>query len=266
MSAPSFADLAPEYAAQWARMTILPARSGEVERAARDVASGRDRYAVVETATRVPWFVVGLLHLREASLDFRSHLHNGDPLTRRTTHVPAGRPVDGAPPYTWSESAIDAMRYDGLDRVGLWPLEAIAYRAEAYNGFGPRNHGSVSGYLWAGSTLYGGGKYVADGVWAPGVWDKQLGVMTVLRRMVELGLAVIGAPSATIAAKGHTAEDLQVALNRALGGVPGFDPLIVDGSIGRITRAAIRLFQGRAGLDADGVAGPLTWAALDRIA
>lgn len=272
MSSYTLAELASEYAADWARMQILPERLRAAELAARRIAAVRSRYEPVTAKTRVPWPVIGVLHLRESDLDFSTHLHNGDSLKRRTVQVPAGRPVDGDPPFSWEESAIDALRYDRLDRVGAWSLEVIALKGEGYNGFGPRNRGRKSGYLWAGSSIYDGGKYVADGKWDPAAWDKQLGIMTVLRRMAELGLAEIPGPSITIAlsvVKARTPADLQSALNRLLAGKPGFVPLVVDGSIGKHTRAATRLFQIRAGLDDDGVAGPLTWdaveAALDRL-
>lgn len=266
MSAPSFSTLAPEYAADWARMQIRADSVALAERFARRVAGFRAQYEPVAAATRVPWFLIGLFHMREANFDFTTHLHNGDSLRRRTVQVPAGRPVAGRPPFSWEESAIDALRYDRLDQVGAWPIEVIAYRSEGYNGFGPRFRGRKSGYLWAGSTIYDGGKYVADGKWDPGAWDKQLGVMTVLRRMIELGLVEVSGPSVTISAaiaRGRTTEDLQEALNRLLAGVPGFVPLGVDGSYGKITRAAVRLFQARAGLDDDGDAGPLTWNAIE---
>ena len=266
MSAHSLAVLAPEYAADWARMQVLPERIVAADMAARRIAAVRARYEPVAAETRVPWFVIGMLHLRESDLDFTTHLHNGDSLKHRTVQVPAGRPVYGDPPYSWEESAIDALRYDRLDRVGAWSLEVIALKGEGYNGFGPRNHGRKSGYLWAGSSIYDGGKYVADGKWDPTARDKQLGIMTVLRRLVELGLAEVSGPSVTISlsvARGHMPTDLQVALNRLLASTPGFIPLVVDGSPGKHTRAATRLFQARAGLDDDGQAGPLTWDAIE---
>lgn len=265
MTDTSLAALAPVYAADWARMQVLPKRLAVVDAAARDIAGFRHRYEPVAGATRVPWFVIGLFHMRESSLDFDTHLHNGDPLTARTKHVPAGRPA-GWPPFSWEASAIDALQYDGLDEVGAWPLEVIAYKSEGYNGFGALYRGRKSGYLWAGSNIYDGGKFVEDRKWDPNFRDPQLGVMTVLRRMIELGLAEVSGPSVIVSAaiaRSRTPEDLQRALNRVLAGTPEFVPLFVDGSIGRHTRAATRLFQVRAGLAADGVAGPLTWEALE---
>ena len=77
----------------------------------------------------MPWYVVGLIHTMESSGNFAAHLHNGDPLSARTTHVPAGRPKAGAPPFTWEESATDALtmqgfaKLEGLEHPGH-PLQA----------------------------------------------------------------------------------------------------------------------------------------------
>jgi uncharacterized protein (TIGR02594 family) len=54
-----------------------------------------------------------------------------------------------------------------------------------------------------------------------------------------------------------TPSELQSALKAR-----GFDPGTIDGIIGRDTIAAIRAFQASAGLEVDGIAGPLTRAAL----
>lgn len=56
---------------------------------------------------------------------------------------------------------------------------------------------------------------------------------------------------------GVTATDVQRALVRA-----GFDPGPVDGRLGRQTKKAIKAFQRKNGLTADGVIGDKTWAAL----
>jgi hypothetical protein len=57
----------------------------------------------------------------------------------------------------------------------------------------------------------------------------------------------------------QTTRDLQERL-KAL----GYNPGIIDGAMGPNTRKAIREFQSANGLLVDGIAGPRTWAALDR--
>ncbi len=59
-----------------------------------------------------------------------------------------------------------------------------------------------------------------------------------------------------------SAGDEVTALQQGLAGL-GFDPGAVDGVFGAQTEAAAKAFQSANGLDADGVVGPATWAALD---
>jgi hypothetical protein len=134
--------------------------------------------------------MIAALHMRESDADFSTHLHNGDPLTGRTYHVPAGRPPTGSPPFTWEESAIDALTMHGLNAVRDWPIERVAYECEKYNGWGYRHHGVPSAYLWSFSNIYGGGKYVADGVWLASAQDQQCGVMPMISRMMALDTSI----------------------------------------------------------------------------
>lgn len=71
--------------------------------------------------------------------------------------------------------------------------------------------------------------------------------------------AVHGKPakSTVIRVSGVTPADVQKALARA-----GLDPGPVDGRIGRKTKAAIKEFQRKQGLKADGVVGEKTWSLL----
>ena len=50
------------------------------------------RYEPVSAATGVPWYFIAAVHLRESTFKI-AHLHNNDPLTARTVHVPAFREV-----------------------------------------------------------------------------------------------------------------------------------------------------------------------------
>ena len=66
-----------------------------------------------------------------------------------------------------------------------------------------------------------------------------------------------GGSSSVIKARGVSVSDLQSALLRA-----GFDPGPVDGKLGKKTKAAIKAFQRRNNLRADGVVGEKTWSLL----
>ena len=171
-------------------MAIVPGRQAAVDAIVRKLISNRSRYQSIESQTGVPWYMIAALHMRESDADFSTHLHNGDPLTGRTYHVPAGRPRTGSPPFRWEESAIDALTMHGFNEIHDWPIERVAYECEKYNGWGYRNHGVPSAYLWSFSNIYDGGKYVADGVWSAVAQDQQCGVMPMISRMMALDASI----------------------------------------------------------------------------
>ena len=104
------AALRAEYVHLFATCVVRREREAEVERIVERIAANRTRYEAIAHETGVPWGVVAVVHQMEAGLRFDRHLHNGDPLTARTVRVPSGRPREGAPPFTWEESATDALR------------------------------------------------------------------------------------------------------------------------------------------------------------
>ena len=171
-------------------MAISTARQATVDAIARKLLANKSRYQSIESQTGVPWYMIAALHMRESDADFSTHLHNGDPLTGRTYHVPAGRPRTGNPPFRWEESAIDALTMHGFNEIHDWPIERVAYECEKYNGWGYRNHGVPSAYLWSFSNIYDGGKYVADGVWSAVAQDQQCGVMPMISRMMALDASI----------------------------------------------------------------------------
>jgi lysozyme family protein len=146
------------------------------------------RYEKVANTLHIPWYVIAVIHDLEAGLDFETHLHNGDPLTRRTVHVPAGRPLTGTAPFLWEESAADALRLEGLDHWIDWSLPGIAYKLERYNGTGYRTHGINSPYLWGASNNYRSGKYVQDSVFSTTAVSKQIGAMVLIKSMINTGV------------------------------------------------------------------------------
>lgn len=179
----NFSSLKEEYAEHWHNMVISPERLPIVEQIADKIVSLKDKYLSLEAQTGVPWYFIGIVHLRESNNDFSTHLHNGDPLDARTVHVPAGRPKAGTPPFSFEYSALDALKLKGYDKITDWSIERIAYCLEQYNGFGYRMRGVASPYLWASTNQYGKGKFIADGAkgWRPNVVDTQLGTMAVLK-------------------------------------------------------------------------------------
>ncbi len=180
-SATDFAALEPEYRAFWAAATLRPERRAEAERLARALLAQRARYEAAAAPVGAPWWFVAAIHLLEAGMSFRSHLHNGDPLSARTVHVPAGRPVAGAPPFTWEESAADALAVQGIGRETAWSIPRALWRWETWNGFGYRRRGVPTPYLWSFTDRYSRGKYVADGRFDPAAVSAQCGAAAVLK-------------------------------------------------------------------------------------
>lgn len=172
----------PEYAAQWNKMIIKPARQAEFDRIAANLFGHKDRYKAVEHATGVPWYLVAVLHQRESDADFSTYLGNGDPLNRPTRHVPKGR----GPFPTWQAGAIDAIKLDGLNDVKDWRLEKQLFWAERFNGTGYDQRGLPSPYVWGGTNIQKPGKYVADGRWSGSTWDGQPGVAPIIATLVKL--------------------------------------------------------------------------------
>jgi lysozyme family protein len=183
-----FKDLEEEYRGLWATCDVGDRLARDVDRCARLIGEGKARYDEVVAGTSIPWYVVGIIHMMEASGKWDRHLHNGDPLTARTYQVPANRPAVGEPPFTWVESAKDALiTLKKLDEVDEWTVERVAYELERYNGWGYRRHHAecLSPYLWSGTGHYRTGKYVRDGKWSPTAVSSQPGAMAILKRLID---------------------------------------------------------------------------------
>jgi lysozyme family protein len=181
--------LRKEYENLFNACIIRPERIGTVEGILARLMENRQRYGSVADGMGIPWFFVAVIHNMESSLSFSKHLHNGDPLTRRTVQVPAGRPRAGNPPFTWEESAIDALALRGLKAQTDWSLTGTLYQLEGYNGWGYRLYHQhvLSPYLWGFSTHYQSGKYVLDGTWSDSAVSQQCGCAVLLRRLAERG-------------------------------------------------------------------------------
>lgn len=168
-------------------MVVNPSRVPAVDAIARRIAANEGRYRSVADPVGVPWWVVGIIHSLEGG-GFSAHLHNGDPLTARTTHVPANRPLAGSPPFTWEESARDAIAMRGWNAQTDWSLPGTLYQLEKYNGWGYRPLGIPTPYLWSMTNHYNRGKFTSDGRFDPNAVSAQAGAAAILRRMSDMGL------------------------------------------------------------------------------
>jgi uncharacterized protein (TIGR02594 family) len=183
----SFEELRDEYQSNFDNCKINHGEEDALDEIIARMEENQDRYQELEDRLGIPWYFIGAVHYRESDMDFDKHLHNGNPLTGRTVNVPPGRPIKGKPPFTWEESAEDALKLQDLDQWTHWDIPGILFRLEKYNGFGYKKREAPSPYLWSFSNQYDSGKYVRDGIFDPNFQDQQAGTATILRRMVDLG-------------------------------------------------------------------------------
>lgn len=178
--------LKQEYEDLFASCITIEAKRSAVDAIVTKIMANQARYEAVQAQTKVPWYVVAVIHSLEGSLNFKTHLHNGDPLTAKTVHVPKGRPK-GTPPFQWEESAIDALEFDNMTAVNKWTLAAALFKLEGFNGFGYRTkHPEVlTPYLWSFSNHYQKGKFVADGKFDPTAVSKQCGAAVILKSLAS---------------------------------------------------------------------------------
>jgi lysozyme family protein len=189
---PDFDALRDTYRQQFQTCTIRSERANKVDAHVGLLTKYRPRYEKVADKLGIPWHFIGIIHALEASFNFNGHLHNGDsPLSRRTVHVPANRPLVWNPPTDWEASADDALRMKGFDKERDWGLERTLYRWERYNGFGYHWRGATTPYLWSFSNHYAKGKYVRDGQWDPSYVSQQCGAAVMLKALVSTGVVTL---------------------------------------------------------------------------
>lgn len=180
------------YGNLWRAARTRPERRQAAALIAQRALASKARYvAAASVAPGMPWTWVAAVHSLESGQSWKGHLHNGDPLTARTTHVPAGRPATGSPPFTWEQSARDAitMPPHSLQGVPTWEIERCLYEWERYNGFGYVAKAINSPYLWSFTNQYQAGKYVADGRYSVTAVSQQCGTVAIAKAITELEAA-----------------------------------------------------------------------------
>jgi lysozyme family protein len=159
----------------------------KVDKVVRRILLHKKRYQNVADKSGVPWYVIAGLHNMESSGSFRHHLHEGSSLSGRTRWVPKGRPYKGTPPFTWEESAYDALNYDKMGQKRWSYLFDTLWAVECYNGTGYwRYHRSTpTPYIYSKTTIERPGKYIADGKWSSTAISKQVGVGAIWKRLID---------------------------------------------------------------------------------
>ncbi len=237
--------LSAEYLELFLTLEIKQDKFDDVDQIVDKVVLNKSIYEDVSEKVKAPWFFIAAIHNMESGLRFDRHLHNGDRLTDRTRHVPAGRPADGNPPFTWQESAQDALKLRRVDRIQDWSLEQILYQLEGYNGWGYRLHHQhvKSPYLWSFSNQYTKGKYIADGTWSDSAVSRQCGAAVLVKRLEQRGEipALAGRIPANVIPLRHASESIERGedLQRFLNTFPGVS-LRVDGWPGNKTSDAVK--------------------------
>lgn len=186
MRSDRFAELASEYRRNYDICTVRPDHQKEIKARVSRLMDNALRYKPLAQDTGVPWYFIAIIHMMEANTDFGAHLHNGDPLSARTVRVPAGRPVTGNPPFSWEESARDALDYEGFIGLQDWNVATMLYRWEKFNGMGYRKRGIHSPYLWSYSPLYEKGRFVKDHVFDPDSVSQQCGAAVLLKELSRM--------------------------------------------------------------------------------
>lgn len=184
---PLTAALRKEYETMFDNCIVNNDRQDDLKPIIHRINSHKILYAEVASAIKCPWYLIAAIHSLESSLSFARHLHNGDPLTKRTRQVPAGRPLKGEAPFSWEESATDALQLKGIHNWKDWSIGGLLWQLERYNGWGYRlYHKTVkSPYLWSFTNQYKGGKYVADGKFSLTAQSQQCGAVAIIKKLLH---------------------------------------------------------------------------------
>lgn len=172
----TYAESKQGYINLWSK-AVVRARYQNVSKTwAGKIIANRSRYLAVQQQTGVPWWFVGLLHMRESSLNMMTYLGDGSDLAGRWPTFEAG--------------AAYALQKNRLANIKDWPISFELWAAESYNGFGYETNGVNSPYVWSFTNLYGDppniGKYDRDGHFSSTLIDPQPGVAAVLGYLIVL--------------------------------------------------------------------------------
>lgn len=174
--------------ARWQAAQILPGWVHVLDEVAHHLVGAKARYQVVETATKVPWAIIAVIHQRESSQSWTASLAQGDRWDRESIHIPKHR----GPFKNWEDAAIDALVICPPHAAHWtdWSIGGALTLLEQYNGTGYAARGIPSPYIWSATDQYHKGKYIADGHFDPNAVDRQTGCAALLKRMILLDASI----------------------------------------------------------------------------
>ena len=130
----------------------------------------------------IKWYHIGFIHYMECNLSFNCYLGNGQPYNRKTTIVPEGR----GPFRSFEAGAIDAIRYDKLDKIQDWSIGNTLYVLEGFNGYGYTLYRGInSPYIFSGSNHYTSGYYITDHVYSKTTVSQQIGIALLIKELFK---------------------------------------------------------------------------------
>lgn len=255
--------LQKEYEDSWQGCEFDESYVGDLRQAVDRLLLHKRRYQKVSGITGVPWYVIAVIHSMESDCDFGTHLHNGDPLSRRTFHEPKGRPASGTPPFSWEDSAVDSLEFDRALGIKFWNLETLFWFLEGFNGWGYREGEGRnttppcrSPYIYSGTTYYKSGKYTADGFFDKNAVSKQIGCLALLKELDLRGELDISPDQISPDAVGSVA-----AWQHLLNGCGYCPALEINGQMDSFTTDTTKKFQRDLGLSPSGEVDINTWQA-----
>jgi lysozyme family protein len=179
--------LKAENATRWANAKVTRNFTYVAEALVADKA--KVEYLLAEKYTGVPWWVIAVIHEREAAQRWDANIANGELWNRETKLVPKGR----GPFENWITAAIDALCFcpPYAAKNKDWSIGGTLTLLETYNGIGYYEKGIPSPYIWSGTDQYIKGKYIRDGIFSPETIDVQLGCAGLIVAMMKLDRTIV---------------------------------------------------------------------------
>lgn len=179
---PARADDVAYYKNLWLTQIILPDWIKKVSDALGRMAVCKQMYVEAARKTNIAWGFFACTHWLEASCDPKRQILNGQPFDAITTIEPTGK----GPFRSWEDAALFGLNWLGVEVKDVDTLPEMLRWLERWNGFGYRNIGVNSPYLWSGTQHgVGAGKFIRDHVYSANAVSGQLGCAPILKALID---------------------------------------------------------------------------------